>query len=471
MTPVEITSLKFIAEACAARAVNLDLSFAASGISTDSRQVKKNDLFVALRGERFDAHDFVGTVLAEGNAVAALVEEQALERLPGELPCLVAKDTRKALGQIAARYRGQFSIPIIAVGGSNGKTSAKELIGSVLSAKLEIVASRDSFNNDIGVPLTLLNLARGRQAAVVEAGSNHPGELAPLLAMIQPSIGVITSIGREHLEFFGSIEGVVQEEGQVAKALSADGLLLLPGDSPHAKSLAAMAQCRVKTIGFAEGNDAQVCAFAMHANGACFSLRMQGSVEEYRTNLMGRHQLINAALAIVVGKELGLDRSEIQSGLSRAKPAKMRLELMSAGPVSILNDAYNANADSMIAALETMRELETSGRKGALLGNMAELGPFSEACHREVGEKAASSGLDFLMTAGKDAALIEESARQCGMKNTAHFESFEALCDAAAALLKPGDTILLKGSRSSRMERVAEFLQKRFAKSGQEGQL
>ncbi|MGV3771701.1 MAG: UDP-N-acetylmuramoyl-tripeptide--D-alanyl-D-alanine ligase [Verrucomicrobiales bacterium] len=464
---MEPRPLQFFVDACSAKLVNASPASVALGFSTDSRKARKGELFLALKGERFDAHDFVPEVLNQG-ALAALVEESSLQALPPSGSYLVTSNTRLALGKIAARYRKDFDIPYIVIGGSNGKTSTKELVAAVLGSKLQTLRAEGSFNNDIGVPLTLLSLTAKHQAAVIEVGSNHPGELAPLLRMIEGGIGIITSIGREHLEFFGSLDGVFEEEAEVARAMPPDGLLLIPGDSPFADRLAAAAKCKVLRVGFAEENDVQVGAFEMHPNGAAFNLRMNGSVETYRTNLIGKHQLINAAYAIVVGKELGLGRSEIQSGLDHARPAKMRMELMKVGGFHILNDAYNANADSMIAALHTLRDFPANGRKIAILGNMAELGQHSEQSHREIGALAASCGLDLLLTTGKEAALISESARHASFPEARHFQNLEELAATLAAFAQMGDLILIKGSRSSRMERTLDLLQSHMALGKQE---
>jgi UDP-N-acetylmuramoyl-tripeptide--D-alanyl-D-alanine ligase len=246
---VETRSLKFVADACAADVRRGSVKTLVKNVCTDSRQTKPGDLFFAIKGEKFDGHDFINEVAAKG-AVAVVVPEKG--KIPAPLPdcaVLVVKDTRAALGQLATAYRKEFDLPVIAVGGSNGKTTTKELIASALQQKLATVWSEASFNNDIGVPLTLLRLEKSHQAAVLEAGTNHPGELAPLVKMIQPKYGVLTNIGREHLEFFGDLAGVAQEEGWLAKLLPADGKLFVNGDSEWTEQIIRRTRATVVRVG------------------------------------------------------------------------------------------------------------------------------------------------------------------------------------------------------------------------------
>ena len=373
---------------------------------------------------------------------------------------LVVEDARIALGKLAAAYRRDFDLPVICVGGSNGKTTVKELLASVLRQKFSTLWSEASFNNDIGVPLTLLRLEKSHQAAVLEAGTNHPGELAPLVKMIQPKFGVLTNIGREHLEFFGDVAGVAQEEGWLAELLPADGKLFVNGDNEWTEKIVARTKAKVVRVGLGEKNDWRADKIRLDKNGVTF--RVQTAKEnfcgEYRINLLGRHQVTNALFAIAVSEELGLGRAEIQRGLAECQPPKMRLQFWEANGVRVLDDAYNANADSTIAALETLCDLPLQGRRVAVLGDMEELGAHSEAAHAEVGRRAAELKIGQLFAVGKMAAVTAKAARDGGLNRVIEFADVEAAMKAVKQFLKTGDVVLLKASRASRLERIAEIL-------------
>ena len=426
---------------------------------TDSRSAKPGDVFFAIKGERFDGHEFLREVAAKG--VAAVVVEQ--NKIPAQLPecaVLVVTDARAAFGKLAAAYRKEFSIPVIAVGGSNGKTTTKELLASVLSRKFPTLRSEASFNNDIGVPATLLRLGKTHQAAVLEAGTNHPGELAPLVNMIRPKFGVLTNIGREHLEFFGDVAGVAREEGWLAELLPAEGKLFTGGDNEWTEPIAARTKANVVRVGLGEKNDWRARKIRVDKNGVTFQVESpQAALSgEYRVNLLGRHQVLNALLAIAVGAELGLAGSELRDGLASCQPPKMRLQFWEANGVRVLDDCYNANADSTMAALETLLDLPLQGRRVAVLGDMGELGVHSEAAHEEVGRRAAELGVGQLFTVGKMSAATAKAARAAGLARVIEFADVEAAVKAVKNFLKPGDVVLLKASRASRLERIAETL-------------
>jgi UDP-N-acetylmuramoyl-tripeptide--D-alanyl-D-alanine ligase len=456
---VEQRSLKFVAAACAGKILRGVAETLLKNVCTDSRSAKAGDLFFAIRGEKFDGHDFLNEVAAKN--VATVVIEQ--NKIPAQLPncaVLVVEDARIALGKLAAAYRRDFDLPVICVGGSNGKTTTKELIASVLRQKFSTLASEASFNNDIGVPTTLLRLAKNHQAAVFEAGTNHPGELAPLVKMIAPKFGVLTNIGREHLEFFGDVAGVAKEEGALAELLPADGTLFLNGDNEWTEKIAARTKAKIIRVGIGEKNDWRADKIRLDKNGSTF--RVVSGKENFggecRINLLGRHQVTNALFAIAVGAELGLDYAEIQNGLASCKPPKMRLQFWEANGVRVLDDAYNANADSTIAALETLCDLPLQGRRVAILGDMGELGAHSEAAHAETGLRAAELKIGQLFTVGKMSAFTAKAARAAGLTRVIEFADVESAVRAVKNFLKPGDVVLLKASRASRLERIAETL-------------
>jgi UDP-N-acetylmuramoyl-tripeptide--D-alanyl-D-alanine ligase len=456
---VEARNLEFIAGACAGKLVKGSTRTSIQRIATDSRAAQKGDLFIALSGERFDGHGFLRDVTEQG-VTAVMIEQQ---KVPTQLPkgaVIVVDNTRKALGEIASEYRKDFSLPIIAVAGSNGKTTTKELLASVLRQKLNTLWSDASFNNDIGVPLTLLRLEKKHEVAVSEVGTNHPGELAPLVQMIQPAYGIITTIGREHLEFFGDVAGVANEEGSLAELLPADGKLFINGDNEWAGRIIKRTKATAVRVGFIETNDWHIRSIRLDKNGSTF--RVESPTPElngeYRINLLGRHQVVNALFAIALGGELGLSRAEIERGLAECQPPKMRMQLWEINGVRVLDDAYNANADSMFAALQTLHDLPCKGRRIAVLGDMAELGTHALAAHAETGRRAAVLGIDQLFAIGKMAGVMGAAARDAGLHRVFEFLDVESAATAIKSFVKPGDVVLLKASRSSRLERVAEVL-------------
>ena len=456
---MEERSLKFAADACAVEIKNGAARLKVKNVCTDSRQAKDGDVFFAIKGERFDGHDFLNDVAAKG--VMAVVIER--KKVPAKLPAcavLVVDDARVALGKFAAAYRKDFALPVVCVAGSNGKTTVKELLASVLRRKFSTLWSEASFNNDIGVPLTLLRLEKSHQAAVLEAGTNHPGELAPLVNMIQPKFGVITNIGREHLEFFGNVAGVEQEEGRLAELLPVDGTLFLNGDNEWSEKIASRTKAKIVRAGLNGKSDWRAKGIRLDKNGVTFQIEAPkaGFNGEYRINLLGRHQVTNALFAIAIGGEFGVSLAGIQQGLAECPPAKMRLQFWEANGVRVLDDAYNANADSMLAALETLCALPLQGRRVAVLGDMNELGAHSEAAHAEVGKRAAELGIGQLFAIGKMAAVTTKAARDAGLTRVMEFENVEAAANAVKNFLKSGDVVLLKASRAARLERIAETL-------------
>ncbi len=416
-------------------------------------------MFVALPGERFDGHDFLEDVAQEG-AVAVMVERGRVRAGLPECAVVQVGNAREAFGRLAAAYRQDFTLPVVAVAGSNGKTTTKELIAAVLRQKFSTLWSEASFNNDIGVPATLLRLEPSHQAAVLEVGTNHPGELAPLVRMIQPRFGVLTNIGREHLEFFGDLAGVAAEEGTLAELLPAEGKLFLNGDDEWTERLARRTRASVVRVGLGEGNDWRAYDARLEKQGVVFQVSAPQSEfdGEYRINLLGRHQVVNALFALAVGAEMGLDRAQLERGLAECAPAKMRLQIWEANGVRVLDDAYNANADSMFAALQVLAELPCQGRRVAVLGDMAELGAQSERAHAEVGRRAAETGVDQLIAVGTMAGAMVRAAHAAGLHRVIELAEVEAVGPALKSIVKSGDTVLLKASRASRFERVAQAL-------------
>ncbi|HTI71982.1 MAG TPA: UDP-N-acetylmuramoyl-tripeptide--D-alanyl-D-alanine ligase [Candidatus Limnocylindria bacterium] len=438
------------------------LSF--SRVTTDSRDLRVGDLFIALEGERFDGHEFLAEAAAKG-AVGAVVQRVPAVSLPPEFTLIKVARTRQALLDLSRRYRADFAFPVICVAGSNGKTTTKEMVAAVLSSSWPTAKSEASHNNDIGVPLTILRWQARHHAAVVEAGTNHPGELQPLLDIIRPTIGVIPSIGREHLEYFGDMEGVLAEEGTLPQSLPPDGTLFINGDLPWADRLASVSRARVVRVGFGERNDWKVRIDATQWERTVFHLKSpdQAWTGLWVLGMPGRHMMLNAALAIAVGARLGADPDRARAALAGFSGARQRLQLSRAGDLWLLDDTYNANADSMLAALQTLCDLPCAGRRVAVLGDMAELGPHAATAHEEVGKSAARLGLDALFTVGRYSNITAAAA--LGAPMVAAFPDVDAAVPALREYLKAGDAVLAKASRSSRLERVVEALRREFTPS------
>jgi len=453
-------TLAQVSEACGGRLLRGDPARRVHRVCTDTRAILPQDLFIALRGLRFDGHSFLEAAVRAG-AEAAVVEAACEEGAPPGIALIGVQDTRASLGQLAGHCRRGLNATCVAVAGSNGKTSTKELLASVLAQQGRTHASAASFNNDVGVPLTLLGADASHRYVVAEAGSNHPGELAPLLQWIQPQHGILTSIGREHLEFFGSLEGVIEEESQLAAALPEEGLLVMPGGVPGEALIRKRSRARVVTAGLEEGCDWAGKVVRQDWGGTEFVVaapraRYSGT---YQIPLLGKQQAGNAIRVVALAAQLGLEPEAIRRGLAASAGAPMRMEPRMRGGLRILNDAYNANPDSMAAALDVFRELPVEGKRVAVLGDMAELGVHSDGLHAEAGRKSAESRLDWLVGVGEGGKELALAARQAGgIGRVDWVNGTEAAAGLLNASLVAGDAVLLKGSRRMRLEKLAEVL-------------
>ena len=447
-------TLKHVLDACGGEPRDWDPTRTFQRVCTDSRDVRPGDLYVALRGANFDGNEFAPGALASG-AVAAVVDDPGMSGVPA----LVVAEGRRALGQLGAAWRNQFEPAVIGVAGSNGKTSTKEMLASVLRTRLNTLHSEASFNNEIGVPKTLLKLNSHHEAAVLELGTNHPGELAPLIEMAAPQYGVLTGIGREHLEFFGDLEGVAREEGTLGELLPSSGKLFLYGDGVWAKPIADRSRAPTVTAGFEAGNDWRVEHVRISADGTRFDLGSpnEESVTEYWTPLLGVHQAGNAALAIAVASELGLSPEEIAEGLANTPVPSLRLQCRERAGVMWVNDAYNANADSVNAALATLENLPTTGRRFVVLGDMAELGEHSHSAHAEAGRGVATIATG-LVALGDYAEVTAAAAVEAGLGQTEVVADIESAAECLRNWVQPGDVVLLKASRAARLEQIEELV-------------
>ena len=449
---MESRLLQFVIEACGGQPRGIDPTIKFQSVCTDTRKLQRGDLFVALRGDNFDGNQFAAAAIAAG-AVAAVVDS------PCTAPSLLVPDARLALGQLATAHRMEMGAVIFGIAGSNGKTSTKEMLAAMLREKIETLHSEASFNNDIGVPTTLLSLKPHHRVAVLELGTNHPGELLPLVKMAAPQFGLLTGIGREHLEFFKTLEGVAREEGVLGELLPAGGKLFLYGDDDWSQSISERSNAPVITVGFGETNDWRADNVQVTENGTHFVVRAPTEEwnGEYTTPLLGRHQAANATLGIAAAAGLGVDRETIVRGLAECSAPAMRLQLREKNDVSWLNDAYNANADSVVAALETLASLKVMGKRYAVLGDMAELGEHAEPAHREAGERAASR-VDGLIAVGANAANTAGAARDAGLVKVEVVPDAEAAACVLRKWLQSDDAVLLKASRAARLEQLEDLI-------------
>lgn len=425
------------------------------GVSTNSKTAAAGNLFVALRGERFDAHAFLGDVVKQG--VAAVVVERLPEGL--KIPALIVPDTRVALGEMASYWRRQFALPVIGVTGSNGKTTVKEMIASILEAEFgkdHFLATRGNLNNDIGVPLTMLRADTSHRAAVIELGMNHPGEIAQLAAIAQPTVGLVNNAQREHQEFMESVEAVAKENGSVISALPKNGIAIFPADDPFAPlwRVYAKSSGRRKILTFGLSSDANVtCAYQPNSFGSDLLIRVGDKEFPVRLNAAGVHNVRNALAAVACALAIGIHRNAIVQGLETFAPVSGRLQRKTArNGATVIDDTYNANPDSVRAAIDVL--MQAPSPRVLILGDMGEVGNEGRQFHIEIGAYARGRGIEHLFTLGE----LAHHASQAFGARAKHFKDMNPLIKAVDAMNTPQTTLLVKGSRFMKMERVVQHL-------------
>ena len=428
---------------------------AVSRLVTDSRLIRKGEFFVALRGERFDGHAFLPAVWEVG-AAGALVSEVNF-RLHG-MTQIEVPDTLSALQRLAKAYRSELPLKVVGVTGSSGKTSTKEMIASVLAERFSVTKTVGNYNNHIGVPLTVLGASGADEVGVFEMGMNHAGELALLCEIGRPDFAVITNVGIAHIGYFGTREAIAKEKAVVAEAISAEGFVVLNANDEFTDWIAARCKARVIRAGL-NGGDLQARDIEHGEKGSTFALNYGLSSTRVALPVYGDHMVTNAALAAAVGVGLGLTLEECAAGLAKTTIPGNRLKIQRLGRVLVINDAYNANPESMLAALRTAAHFAVKGRRVAALGRMGELGEQSELGHRQVGRAVAECEFDHLVTVGNEASLMAEAAQSAGLKSTTQATTHEQAIEALLDYLKPGDLLLVKGSLSSAMDRVVAGLE------------
>ncbi len=422
-------------------------------VHTDTRSLQAGDLFVALKGERFDAHEFLAQAKAQGAVAAIAHHGLAAAGLPG----LEVADSKLALGQLAAGWRSQFSLPLIAVTGSNGKTTVTQMIASILRAwkSTQAFATEGNLNNDIGVPLTLLRLRASHAVGVVELGMNHPGEIAYLAALAKPGVALVNNAQREHLEFMATVEAVARENGSVLQALGADGIAVFPADDDYTAIWRDLAGAR-RVLTFAQSGPADVTAEAQW-KGDCWQVaaRTPSGPVDFSLHIAGRHNVKNALAATACALAAGVPLSFIAAGLSAFSPVKGRSRALTVQlpgrVVTLIDDTYNANPDSMRAAIEVLAELPAP--RLLVMGDMGEVGDQGPRFHEEAGQHAHALGIEQLFTLG-----VQSQKAAVAFGRGRHFNDMAELAAAVVAQLPRAGSVLVKGSRFMKMEQVVQAI-------------
>lgn len=435
------------------------------GVGIDSRAIEAEMVFVALRGPNHDGHAFIDQVVAGG--VRGIVVEPDAAEIPSHaawkalgVTCVVVEDTTRALGALAAYQRNRFGIPVVAITGSNGKTTTRHMAAGVMAQRLRVLATRGNMNNEIGVPLTLLDLNATHQAAVLELGMNHAGEIDRLGAICRPTVGLITNVGPAHLEFFGTLEAVARAKAELVRHIDPQGHIILNRDDPHVSAMASAAACAVTFFGTHADAVVRAEAVEHRSRGTAFALTLPTGSVPVQLNVTGAFMVSNALAAAAVGHVAGIEPRRIKAGLEAFQPVDGRLEpLQLPNGIRIINDTYNANPASMAAAFDSFVQLKGAGRGFIVLGDMLELGERSGQLHRQVGALAAQSRPAKLYAFGDYAAYMLQGAQSSGM----HASDLDtgSKSDIAADLigrLASGDWVLVKGSRGVAMETVVDAL-------------
>jgi UDP-N-acetylmuramoyl-tripeptide--D-alanyl-D-alanine ligase len=452
---MDLLSLAQLADVIHGQLTDANPELTASEISTDSRSVQPGDLFWCLSGDRFDGHDFAAAALSRG-AVAAVVAKPQASRIPG--PRIIVRDPLAALGTLARWHRRRQDAMVIGVTGSVGKTSTKELIYAALSKQFQGMRSPGNFNNQVGLPKSLLSIGPHDEFAVLELGASREGEISRLAALAEPEVGVITAIGKAHLESFGSVAGIIRGKGELLEALPESGFAVLPGDDPITVAMASRARCRAVFVGEHPDNDVRASDVQSTPEG----LRFWVDQTQYDVPIMGRHQLTNALLAIAIGKELGIPAELIAAGLRTYAPVGGRARVLRSGPWTVIDDTYNASPTAMEAACHVLADwpCRPGQHRFFVAGDMKELGSTAEAEHRQIGSLAARLAFDGIIAFGDHASAVAAGAVSEGYPRsqlvcTADLGIVELVLDC---WMSRGDVVLVKGSRAMQMERVVHWL-------------
>jgi len=427
-----------------------------SHITQDSREVTEDSLFLAIQGERLDGHQFIADCFEKG--VAACLSSKVIAPKKGSALLLVP-DVKKALLKLATHYRNKFDIPFIGITGSVGKTTTKDMVASVLGQKYDVLWTQGNYNNDIGVPLTLFRLEDHHQIAVIEMGMNHFGEIHALAEVVRPQLGLISNVGVAHIEYLGSREGIMKAKCEMFDFMPEDGVAVLNADNDMLITLDGKLPQKVHWFGVENKKDvyAENLELLGMEKTKCSVYTPIGAFDVV-VPMPGEHMVLNALSAVAVGLEMGLSLDEMKAGIENFVPTKNRMNVMKLdNGITVLNDVYNANPVSMKASLDILENGD--GRKVAILGFMGELGEYAPEMHEEVGAYAAEKGIDLLFCIGNFSEKMEQGAKDGGMKEVYRYGSQEEFWNQGLTLLKKGDAILVKASRSMALEKTVEKIQ------------
>lgn len=429
-----------------------------SNISTDSRNIKEGDLFVPLKGDRFDGHDYVEQSLEKG-AVGALVEKDI--KVDSKKVIIKVDDTLRALGLMATFYRLKFDIPFIGITGSVGKTSTKEMVWSVLNKGFNVLKNQGNFNNEIGVPLTIFKLETSHETAVVEMGMSGLGEISRLTSIVKPDIAIITNVGVCHIEKLGSKRNILRAKMEILEGLNKDGLLILNGDDNLLLGLKGLLDFKTVFYGLEDGLDYQAYNVkSLGEKGSVFEIEINKKEYEVKVPVPGIHNIYNALASIAAGIEMGISEEKIIKGIEEFSSAKMRLDIIDNNGVKIINDTYNASPQSVEAALTVLRDISSANRTIAVLGDMYELGEMTYEAHFHIGKFAVEQGTDYIIAVGDNAGDISKGAIVAGadLNKVLTFKNNKDASHFLKSFLKKDDVILIKGSRGMKMEEIVNQL-------------
>ncbi len=446
-------SVREIITACRGRLICGDENVIISGVSTDTRTIEPGMLFIPVRGENFDGHKFIDKAIENG-AAAVLTE------LGGEypVPAVRVEDTRRGMGRLASYYLNKLAIPTVAITGSVGKTTTKDMVASVLAKGYNVYKTQGNLNNDIGVPLTIFALEPYHTAAVIEMGMNHFGEISYLTSIVRPDVALITNVGVSHIENLGSREGILKAKCEIFEGLKPDGIAIVNGDDDM---LSTLKGSREGLVMF--GTDSSLDWYADNIrerglDGIDCSIHHSHSGLSFDVSIAvpGRHMVLNALAAAAAGYALGMDAESIKAGIEDFKPTKMRMDIIHTGELTIINDVYNSNPVSAMAAVDVLAA--EKGVRCAILGDMFELGSFAPKLHYELGEYTAKKGIDIIVAVGKLSRQLYEGAKQVRDKDVYYFETQEEFLDNINDIITGKMTVLVKASRGMKFEKTTEKL-------------
>lgn len=459
-------TIREIVEATKGKLLNQNaglLNTVITGVSTDTRTINQGDLFIPLVGENFDGHYFLDQAIEKGGA-AILVHRKDSQFFPDlypEVPTIKVDDTLKALQDLAAYRRSQFDIPVVAITGSNGKTTTKDMVALVLSQRYNVLKTEGNFNNEIGLPHTLFRLEDYHEAAVLEMGMSALGEIHRLAEIARPSIAIITNIGVSHLENLGSRENILKAKMEIFDFFTPEDKAILNKDDEFLGNIKEEFPFEVEYYGIGDNADIRAENIrTLESGGIAYDLIIDQEVYPMELGIPGRHNVLNSMAAVAVGRVMGIAIEDIAKALKSFRTGSMRLNIFTTDlGVRVIDDVYNASPDSMKASIEILKDL-TGGRKIAVLGDILELGDYSETGHTDVGKTVAEKGIDILITVGSLSRYIGQGAHKSGMdaQSIKHFSCNKDVTEYLETILSQEDTILVKGSRGMKMEEIVEYL-------------